>query len=293
MSEQINCPACSSSGHRTVVELGPERGAQFLNFSKIKYGGLLDDWLLKIPPVIVQCEHCSHCWYKTQPTKEQLETMYASARLIGTGTTVTRKPDKKIREELRKIRNLFGAHHRPSFLDYGSGYGRWSRSAALQGFEVTAFEPVVARGAESEHVDFELVHDLNAIGDRKFDFINLEQVLEHLTCPFDVLRQVGELCHEGTIVRTSVPNVLRSPEKDRIWDSWPFDGVRTHTMAPFEHLHGFTPGSLKTLGERAGYEVAGDLAIWRQYPADQLRHFIGRWFPVLDTSVFFFKRSFQ
>ena len=55
-------------------------------------------------------------------------------------------------------------------------------------------------------------------------------------------------------MRITVSNILRCIEGEKIWEEWPFDGTRAHTMAPFEHLHGFVPCSLSNLIERAGYE---------------------------------------
>lgn len=283
-----NCPSCKSVRHRVVAELGDrDRRFRFQCFSDLKYAGLLMDWLEEIPPTILSCEECGHCWYAYQPNAKQLAQMYESGRPLLSHGGVSREPSQHMRYEMSRLRKLVGKRvaSPPRLLDYGSGYGRWARAAALEGFEVTAYEPSLSRGAESETVGFELVSELSALGGRRYDVINLEQVLEHLPDPAQTLQQIRVLCTKKTIIRISVPNILRAPEKDHIWLTWPFDGERPHIMSPFEHLHGFTPDSLERLLSRAGLIPITGANAWRLYPLDHIRKFLSPFFPGVGKTV--------
>ena len=75
----------------------------------------------------------------------------------------------------------------------------------------------------------------------------------------------------------------------RIWNEWPYNGQRAHTMAPFEHLHGFTPNSLKTVAIRAGFKSVNNLYVWVQYPKEMLRSYIGKLFPKFGQTFLLLK----
>jgi SAM-dependent methyltransferase len=169
-------------------------------------------------------------------------------------------------------------------LDYGSGFGRWAIAAVLEGFEVTAYEPAISRGTEGAKCGFELLHDAALLSGRKFDAINLEQVLEHVPDPLSVLQEIRGLCAPGAIVRITVPNIYRTNEGAELWRDWPYNGQRVHTMAPFEHLHGFTPISLLHVVRWAGFESLPMSRLILQYPLLALRSWTERWIPALGNT---------
>lgn len=284
------CPACGARAAKVVAELDDERRKRFLLYSQLKYSGLLTGWLSEIQPVVTRCEGCGHCWYKEQPDDHQLSQMYASGNRLRPEIPMTRDPSDRMLLEMKRLRSLT-TQHTPKFLDYGSGFGRWARAAVQAGFEVYAFEPSQARGAE-EDMPFTLVHELNSLRGKVFDVVNLEQVLEHVPNPLEVLNGIKAFCHMDTFVRITVPNILRCDEGANIWREWPFDVQRVHTMAPFEHLHGFTPGSLRSVVRRAGFEPVGMMRLASRYPGLAVRYWLGRWIPSLDNT-FLIVRQFQ
>jgi SAM-dependent methyltransferase len=270
------CPICSTGSPIVVAELDSRSRSRFLEYSQRKYGGLIDRWAEDIPPKVVRCVRCTHYWYRNQPEPEELAAMYAAARGMRRGNLAPlREAAPPMIAEMRRFRRLFVAGERPTLLDYGSGHGRWARAAVTAGFAVTAFEPSVERGAESD-VPFELVHDMREMGARRFDAVQLEQVLEHVPDPLAVLREVRRYCGPDTLLRVTVPNATRAPEGRAIWRVWPFDGDQPHTLAPFEHLHGFTPESLRVLLARAGYTPLSPRLIWTKWPKLAASVMLGR-----------------
>lgn len=269
------CPACDGREVRAVIEMDRVRCARFLEFSQRKYGGLMDAWPDRMEIAIDRCLACGHHWYRVQPSETELLAMYGAGRpLVRKDGAVDRSPTEFMCKEMRRLHALTGRRGR--LLDYGSGFGRWARAAVLEGYEVTAYEPAVARGEESGELPFTLVHDLVGLRGQHFDAINLEQVLEHVRDPFVVLQQVREICNPDSIVRLTVPNILRPPEGSDLWHTWPFDGKRVHTMAPFEHLHGFTIVSMICVAKRAGFRPVSMLGrIMTVDPAYNLRRLLG------------------
>lgn len=279
------CPACGSSRSETAAALDETRRGRFLEYSRVKYGGLLDTMLDGRPPVVDRCSDCGHCWYRHQPEPEQLSAMYAAGRPLTAGVVPQREPTTAMLREMTRLRCLVRSlGDAGTLLDFGSGYGRWARAASSVGFRVTAFEPSAERGAETD-AHFELVHDLTRLHGRRFSAVQLEQVLEHVADPLDVLKRVRKFCGAATVVRVTVPNLLRAPEGRAIWTAWPFDGRSTHTMAPYEHLHGFTPASLDRLLGRAGFQPIGLTALIRHYPSVPLRGLLGMAVPSMGTTL--------
>ena len=272
-----HCPACESERHERRVVMDDSRRERYRNFSEIKYGGLIDDWITQLQPEIVACLDCGHHWYLRQPSSEQLSLMYASGRRLLSGA-VLQEPTKEMLAEMQRLLKLTGKVQ-PQLLDFGSGFGRWARAAARAGFRVHAYEPCEARGADKPLDEFILVHNLSKIAGTRFDAINLEQVLEHVRDPSETLDIISSFITEDTVLRIRVPNLLRPPEGASIWTDWPYDGKRVHAMAPFEHLHGFTPSSLVNLIKRSGYELLPLKKIWRNYTSLSIRNLVGKVYP--------------
>jgi hypothetical protein len=192
--------------------------------------------------------------------------MYAAARPMASCRSLPgREPTERMRAEMRRLRRLCSGEGPPRLLDYGSGQGRWAKAGLEAGFTVTAYEPSVARSGQ-EAVPFEVVHNLAQLDGREFEMIQLEQVLEHVPEPLDVLSGIRRYCIPSTVVRLTVPNLQRAPEGDAIWERWPFDGRRLHTLAPYEHLHAFTARSLRELLARSGFESLPVHRLARSWP---------------------------
>jgi hypothetical protein len=275
----LDCPACGASNPTTVAQLDELRRQAFLDFDQIKYCGLLASWLDTIPVEVLRCRACGHAWYRHQPEPDQLSLMYASGRPLATGAIPTKSPSPAMQQEMRRVRRLTNAAGKePLLLDYGSGRGRWALAAVAEGFRVVAYEPSVERGGEADP-PFHLVHSESELAGLKFDVIQLEQVLEHVPDPFQTLTRLKIYCQPHTLIRITVPNILRDSFGPSIWETWPFDGESPHVLAPFEHLHGFTPISLNKLIRRAGYKTFPLQMLWRQYPILAIRNVLRRIYP--------------
>jgi SAM-dependent methyltransferase len=278
------CPACGNSIPVRVTRLDEVSKAAYLDYSKAKYAGFIDDWLEQIDVAIDGCSQCGHHWYREQPDNSMLLNMYAKGRPLSPSNGVSPRDATPVMiREMHRLKKLVNVLE-PRLLDYGSGFGKWARAAVQVGFKVTAYEPSVERGLEQCKIGFTLVHDVNDLKSHCFDVINLEQVLEHVPDPIVLLKELHGYCKADTLVRITVPNVLRCPEGNKIWSEWPYNGTNVHTMAPFEHLQGFTPKSLRIAAIRAEFKPANSLRIWLKYPKEMIRSYVGKFFPKLGQT---------
>ena len=111
--------------------------------------------------------------------------------------------------------------------------------------------------------DLDTLQWTDAFGSIKFDYIICADVLEHLRCPEDVLREtVGLLKEEGSVL-VSMPNVAHNSVVFNLLENrfeYTEVGILDET-----HLKFFTYPSLKKLCADAGYMVIEEDAIYQDY----------------------------
>ena len=145
-------------------------------------------------------------------------------------------------------------------LDFGTGWGNWCSLAKSFNCDVYGTE------LSQSHVE-----SLNASGigmlswddipKYSFDFINTEQVFEHLSNPFDTLMHLKNSLKPNGLIKVSVPNGSSIKKRMETWD-WTADRFRPNAawehnlnaVAPLQHINCFSHSSLRTMGMRAGLE---------------------------------------
>lgn len=276
---QNECPTCLSKKFKEVIKLNSSNKKKFYLLSSIKYNGFLTNFFLKYKPTVLMCSKCNHFWYKSFPNNEILKKMYNNKLSL---TTSNIKIPNSIVKEIYRLKKIFNSSN-PSFLDYGAGYGKWSICAQEAGFDVTSFEPSYKR---INHFKFRLntVHSHSAISNKKFDVINLEQVLEHISEPKNFLKNIKKFMHKKSVLRISVPNMDKN-NSNIIWKEWPFNGENIHIMSPYEHLHGFNQYSLYTLVNNQGLKRIDSFRLLRYSPLYTLRLLLSKYFRVFRTTL--------
>lgn len=145
-------------------------------------------------------------------------------------------------------------HHKKHYpghlkiLDFGAGWGRFALAMRACGCQVHSFDISAAR-VEQARRDGLTVTGPDEIPGQEFDFINTEQVFEHLPEP----RRTAELLHSGLgpsgVLKISVP-YFRWAERGTVeidWEAGKY-GRRTWTaFHPLEHLTYFRRPSLHVM----------------------------------------------
>jgi SAM-dependent methyltransferase len=157
-------------------------------------------------------------------------------------------------EEILVLRQLCPAQV-PVVLDFGCNWGKWASMALAHGCEVYGVD--VNRDASkfcaSRGIRMISFEDLPGF---QFDFINVDQVMEHLSEPLMVARHLSACVKPGGFIKFSTPNnpelprqlrVARQKEDDSVLDPRTLD-----SLLPLEHVNLFNDGSLKLLAKQAG-----------------------------------------
>jgi 2-polyprenyl-3-methyl-5-hydroxy-6-metoxy-1,4-benzoquinol methylase len=145
--------------------------------------------------------------------------------------------------EIAKVGYL-NSHKREgnSLLEIGTGKGSFLRSALDSGYDAYGIEPSlrsykVAKAKLGDRVincTLENMH-LNEVLNKKFDFIMLWHVLEHLPEPESAMRVLKTFLKPGGIIIFGVPNFNSYQSR--------FGGKNWYHLDPPRHLSHFTPGS--------------------------------------------------
>jgi 2-polyprenyl-3-methyl-5-hydroxy-6-metoxy-1,4-benzoquinol methylase len=137
---------------------------------------------------------------------------------------------------------------RGKLLDVGAAYGFFMEEAMRYGFQPFGVE--LSRGAAEHAASYGTVYNqpLSEVNtEHRFAAVAFIDSLEHFDEPLNGLRKGWELLQDGGIVAVMVPNI----------DSWFARMTQSnwHLLLPEEHLFYFTPGSLRLMLEKAGFEV--------------------------------------
>ena len=143
-------------------------------------------------------------------------------------------------------RVLPGRPHQNRILDYGMGWGYWSRMAQAHGFDVVGYELSARRSAHARSLGVEVIEALPGEGEH-FDCVYASQVFEHLPDPLNSLREISARLVPGGVVYLRVPDGRGLVDRiERGGWSPELDAVH-----PFEHINCFTRKTLTAFAARA------------------------------------------
>ena len=262
-----NCKICHSNKDVEIVcKLDDSNIDRFKSFSLLKYNSYLDQFVNNDFEISISyCKNCKFYWYTNMPSDTELTGMYANSNSINT-KLITKESDKKINKNnllLKRILQTFFSitnftdypKSKIRLLDFGSGSGEFSRIALQNGLLVTAFDPSLNRNTLKNNEDISYYDNINDLAENYFDIIILNQVLEHVPNPMETLSLLNKLGKKDVLIYIAVPNINTSHEGKNIWKEWPYNNKNIHTMAPFEHLNGFTPFAFRKIINKSGFKV--------------------------------------
>src|SRR4030043_1433227 len=170
---------------------------------------LYDEWISK--------EHSLH-----KKSKAGIDFYFGYAKDVGTISILLKKNP-----------------HQIQVLDYGMGWGYWCMMAQAFGYNVHGMELSINRQ------QFAKVHGINVISNisdlpEPVDYINCDQVMEHIPDPFVSLKEITRFLMPGGIIKITVPDGKRI-EKQITSTHWI---PAKNAIHPLEHINCFTHKSL-------------------------------------------------
>lgn len=135
-------------------------------------------------------------------------------------------------------------------LDVGCGFGETLAYHQARGCDVYGVDTdqnllrVAAKYGLNARVGMFSAKDYDS---ESFDYITLDQVLEHVAAPLNFMKEVGLVLRPGGRVIISTPNAHG-------WGAWFFGRRWLHWHVPY-HQQFFSDKSLRLCADKAGFEV--------------------------------------
>lgn len=142
-----------------------------------------------------------------------------------------------------------------TMLDVGCGWGETLRYFRSRGVGCFGFDPVpeAVEFARQQGIDAVVagVDRMDVFDGRRFDIITVINVLEHLSQPVDVVKQLREILNPGGVLVIDVPNEF---------NTFQVAGRETHGLGewwvvPPAHLNYFSATTIRALLVGEGFDV--------------------------------------
>ncbi len=195
---------------------------------------------------LLKCNYCKFIWQKYR-LKPNLES-YLYDNLINfksskiSSNKMLKLQGKTFRRDFDFLKNYFNKKKIKS-LDFGAGWGSWLYSVRNNNDEIYALELSKRRVSYLKRNKIRVI-SLNQLlkFKSKFDFVRVEQVLEHVNELRHVLTVLKKSTSKKCLIHVAVPN-SNTLFKNHFIKNF----IKKGPAQPLEHLNSFTPKSLKKL----------------------------------------------
>lgn len=256
---RVLCPSCNSKNDRSIFELDylSETIQSYLkSFYNLEV--LPKDLFEGFKYTLIRCDKCSLVYQKDIPNDDLLSIIYDNwiGSQISYEKLETSYSISYYQSYFTSIINLvhqFDNRDNLKFFDFGFGWSNWMNVVRALGISVTGVELSLERITFAENLGFKPTSWENIPGG-KFDFINTDQVFEHIANPLETLKHLSEGLSDQGIIRISVPN---GDDNERIIKKMDWFAPKNsldslNIVAPLEHINCFTNKAIICMAEKAG-----------------------------------------
>lgn len=256
------CPACQSGNFKFLYS-SPFTEPPVVDYLKSFYnpvGGIDLNYLKGSLYTICECSSCKLIFQKEILNDEGLHLLY----------DVWMDPEKVKKKHKNLGLDLYANHvseilmiisflNKPptdlKFLDFGLGWAEWASIA--KGFGVDSWGTELSR-ERIEHARKKGINiiEYGEIPDKKFDFINTEQVFEHVTNPLDLMNHLSKGLTQNGVLKISVPSAINIDKriKKMNWNAIKGSKYSLNPVAPLEHINFFRRSSIIYMAEAVGMQ---------------------------------------
>lgn len=218
--ERVYCPICGKECDETVFDMETKQGRVYVSI----------------------CENDGMVFLNPRWTEEKYKEYYQEEY---------HKTHHKVADRVKMARACINRSHickRPKVLDIGAGHG-WLidafKSLSMEVDMVDAIEPDTSCMADLSRKGYNHlsanINDSWWLRERKYDFVVMRHVLEHLLRPVDVLQKVSLVLSDEGVVYIALPDML-IPNTNRT----------PHTYFEPAHVYYFNSKTLAMITAKAG-----------------------------------------
>lgn len=170
-------------------------------------------------------------------------------------------------QELLTIETFFGKEISDiKLLDYGMGSGQWCAVARDIGYDVTGTDVSEESLEHGRSLGLKVL-PLSVFATKTYDFINSEQVFEHLSTPLEVLGNLKDALEPNGIIKISVPYGTNIEKKLSHMDWRAPRGHRNFLIpiTPAIHINTYSQKSIIKMGATLGLKNVTPRSIFSEY----------------------------
>ena len=257
------CPACKSKN--IIIRYQIPYSNQSIKNHLVEFyspqGGIEFEYLKNEKYILCDCKDCGIIFQKNIPNDILMERLYEhwiDPKMAFENRNMRFKINPDIYTNYAKEIITIGSCFKSSpsdtnFLDFGMGWGDWLLMANGLGYKSYGMELSKSRIKYAESRGIKVINWEQA-KKLKFDFINTEQVFEHISEPLETLKSLKTLLKSDGIIKISVPTGKNINQKLKLMDWAAKKGTKNslNDVAPLEHIQLFTRSSLILMARKAG-----------------------------------------
>ena len=190
------CISCKSKNIE-ILKSKPFLSDIIFDYLKSYYGVNVKDLNLENQNLeYSSCINCSMVWQKYILNKESLEYLYET--LISAEWSLNKRECGSYNqfssyiEDAKRVK-YFYPNKQPrdvKVLDFGMGWGHYCIASNAVGFDAYGCELSNVRIKFAQIHGVKVIKNTKEINDNYYDFINTQQVFEHLSDPFEIMREL-------------------------------------------------------------------------------------------------------
>ena len=222
---------------------------------------------------VIDCKSCKFIHVIPLPTKMESSKHYKKKYYTKIKPNYIKKYEKEIDywnlifdEKLNFLSDKISMKKK-SMFDLGSGAGYFLKRAKEKGWEVNGVEPNSIAANHSKKIGVPVINDffenLDIKTMKRFNAINLFDVLEHVPEPIELLKKCKTLLEYKGIIVIEVPNdynplqkiVQQSLKKEEYWLTLLPKSRNYHWTSKMDHINYFNFESLKKLLIKMNFKI--------------------------------------
>ena len=213
----------------------------------------------------MECINCSLIFQEEIPSNIFSNILYED--LIDTEISFNKKNNfeikykKKLSYEVKLINNIFKKD--PNFihiLEFGAGWGYWSKYMQEKGFNISAFEISENRINFMKKNNIKVINKLDNPND-KFDLIYSEETFEHISNPRETLLAMSKLLKDNGFILLRFPSnflfksKLNSDYRPKADCAHPLEHINLFKKKSFEFMLKNTDLKIITLKSKINFSL--------------------------------------
>ncbi|MCX5783948.1 MAG: class I SAM-dependent methyltransferase [Elusimicrobia bacterium] len=238
------CPWCFSQNFSAICDVP---------FTKTPFSSIFQSSLWNIIKnekfAVLRCEKCETLFLQNVFVTEFIDEIYSYWSFSPTSLEFKLF---YLQELLMIMSHLNKEPGEISVLDYGMGWGKFCEIANALDFNAVGYEISPSKIEYARNKAVKTIDSLNSLKPESLDFINVEQVLEHLIEPRKTVQSLMPYLKKNGVIKLSVPHrPFNIAGKIRNISDWKGRDLYKDFMEiwPLSHINCFNRNALKMVEE--------------------------------------------